>query len=261
MSGCARVIAVIVVVLGIVAVPRAGRAAEPLHLVTLNWPPYEYAEDGEVKGIAVEIVREIFDRLDTPIEIQLNPWARSLKMVRRGRADAIFTAYRTPEREKFLTYCDEVLAMQRVGLFARADADISYDGDMQSLRDMKVAVVRDVSYGRKFDTMADSGGFAEVRVVNNAHATVRLLKRGDVDIVPGNVGVVRTALAETGLKDEVKLLRPLLSEVPSYIAFSKKAGEDHRCTAVSRTLRAMRKDGTIQDIYELYDAHDPDTPS
>jgi polar amino acid transport system substrate-binding protein len=214
-----------------------------------------------VKGIAVDIVREVFNRLGTPIEIQLNPWARSLKMVRRGRADAIFTAYRTPERETFLTYCDAVLAMQRVGLFARTRADIPYDGDMRSLRNMKVAVVRDVSYGRKFDRMADSGGFAEVRVVNSAHATVRLLERGDVDIVPGNVGVVRTALAETGLKDEVKLLRPVLSQVPSYIAFSKKAGEGDRCTAVNRTLRAMREDGTIQDIYESYDAYDSYNPS
>jgi polar amino acid transport system substrate-binding protein len=230
------------------------RADEPLRLVTLEWPPYEFETDGKVQGVAVDIVREAFSRLDTPIQIQLNPWARSLEMVRRGDADAIFTAYRTDKRETFLTYCDEVLAMQRVGLFKRSGDDIDFDGDMTALSDKRVAVVRDVSYGEKFDRMVERDGFEKVRVVNGAHSAVRLLVRGDVDLIPGNVAAVRTALAETGLKDDAQLVRPVLSQVPSYIAFSKEAGEGDRCSDVNATLRSMRQDGTIDEIYDAYNA-------
>ncbi len=57
--------------------------AETLELVTLQYPPYEYEENGEVKGLAVEIVKEVFKRLDQPISIKVYPWARSLDNVKR----------------------------------------------------------------------------------------------------------------------------------------------------------------------------------
>nr|WP_314898672.1 hypothetical protein [uncultured Deefgea sp.] len=33
------------------------KAAEPIRLVTGNYPPYEYEEAGEIKGLVVEVLR------------------------------------------------------------------------------------------------------------------------------------------------------------------------------------------------------------
>ena len=51
--------------------------AVALELVTLQYPPYEYLENGEVKGVAVEIVQEVFTRMNKPITITVHPWDRS----------------------------------------------------------------------------------------------------------------------------------------------------------------------------------------
>ena len=39
-------------------------SATTLKLVTLQYPPYEFEKDGEIKGIAVEIIREAFSRMN-----------------------------------------------------------------------------------------------------------------------------------------------------------------------------------------------------
>ncbi len=48
-----------------------------IELVTLQYPPYEYEEDGEVKGIAVDIITEGFTRLGYEVDITLYPWTRA----------------------------------------------------------------------------------------------------------------------------------------------------------------------------------------
>ncbi len=65
--------------------------SDELKLVTLEFPPYEYSENGEIKGSAVEVVKEAFKRMGQPIKINAYPWARAIKMVEGGEADAIFT--------------------------------------------------------------------------------------------------------------------------------------------------------------------------
>lgn len=38
-------------------------AAKTLEVVTLQYPPFEYMENGKLKGVVVEIVQEVFNRM------------------------------------------------------------------------------------------------------------------------------------------------------------------------------------------------------
>lgn len=87
-------------------------SAKPLQLVTLEYPPYQYKERRELKGFVVAIVVEVFKRMDQPITIKKYPFARALDMVKTGRADALFTAFKNSEREKFFDYSTEILVDQ-----------------------------------------------------------------------------------------------------------------------------------------------------
>ena len=92
--------------------------AEPLRIVTLEQPPVQYEEQGVIKGIAVDIVREVFGRMQQPVTLKVYPFARSLHIIRKGGADAIFAIVKNPERELFLDYPDEVLIEQTGTLFS-----------------------------------------------------------------------------------------------------------------------------------------------
>lgn len=82
-----------------------------------SYPPYSYEEDGAVKGIYPEIIREAAARLSGfSLEIRLRPWRRLLQMAERGEAFAVFPPYYRPiEREYLGRYSvpilDEVTAV------------------------------------------------------------------------------------------------------------------------------------------------------
>ncbi|MDN3684338.1 transporter substrate-binding domain-containing protein [Vibrio sinaloensis] len=65
-------------------------SAKPLELVTLDYPPYVVEQEGELSGVAIELVGSVFDELGVAVSIEVLPWARALSNVQFGRSDAIF---------------------------------------------------------------------------------------------------------------------------------------------------------------------------
>ncbi|QEL55302.1 substrate-binding periplasmic protein [Chromobacterium paludis] len=232
-------------------------AEPPLELVTLQYPPYEYLDGVEVKGFVVNVVREAFHRLGRPIHVTVYPWGRSLAMVEGGQADAIFTVYKTPEREALLDYSHQVLMPQTVSLFALKDSAIPFDGDLRALAGLRFGVVRAVSYGAVFDAAVKAGSIriADVAASGEQNMDKLLARRFDI-LVSNRYGawdIARRRRAEGRIRE----LQPPLEEIPSYIAFSRKpqlAGLRDRFDAV---LQAMKQDGSYQRIIA---ATAPDAP-
>ncbi len=72
---------------------------ESLTIITENWPPYNYAENGEVKGFSTEIVQSILKDLKLSFEIQILPGARGEKLLAEGSRVMNFSLFRTAARE------------------------------------------------------------------------------------------------------------------------------------------------------------------
>ena len=228
-------------------------ASARLLLVTLDYPPYEYVEQGEVKGLAVNVVRELFRRLDEEIEIQSLPWARSLKMVELGNADAIFTAYRTPEREAYLNYTDEVLMPQEVSLFVLKSSSLKKYENLAALTDYQFAARFGVSYGAAFDQAVTDGVIGNIHRVSDGDTVIRLLLNERADIVIFNRLGGYYRFRNLGVANQVRELEPPLQSVPSYIAFSKKRRLAGLRDRVDAMLKVMKQDGSYQTLtsYQL----------
>ncbi len=226
--------------------------SEAVKLVTLQYPPYQYQEGNEVKGMVVDIVREAFKRLKMDTQIRLNAWPRSLAMVKDGHADAIFTAYKNPERETFLDYSATVLMPQEVVLFVSKDSDIEYDGNLKSLANYRIGIVRDISYGSTFDEERMKGTFKKISEATNLEQNVKKFQSGRVDILISNKYTALSMFKQLGLTGQFKELSQTVQSVPSYIAFSKAnnlAGLRDRFDTV---LQDMMSDGTYQTIVKAY---------
>ena len=91
-----------------------GAAAEgPLKVLTLNYKPYSYLSETKVEGINTDIVRELFRRAGTEIEIAVKPWARVLREAKRGRVDASHEACDRAELGVQIKLVDEDLPRPR----------------------------------------------------------------------------------------------------------------------------------------------------
>jgi polar amino acid transport system substrate-binding protein len=223
-----------------------------LELVTLQYPPYEFLEEGEVKGVAVEIVKEVFKRMQRPINITMYPWDRSLDMIKKGEADAIFTIFKTPERELFADYSHEVLMPQIISLFVRHDSNIVFDGDLSKLSMYTFGVVRRVSYGSIFDEAVKNGVIRNIEISETGEENMNKLLQGRCDILLSNRYGALDIVKSMQKMDQVKELTPALQSVPSYIAFSKKrplASLRDECDII---VRKMKDDGTYDRIIRAY---------
>ncbi|MCP3927200.1 MAG: amino acid ABC transporter substrate-binding protein [Desulfobacterales bacterium] len=67
--------------------------ADSLKVATLDYPPFQYKVNGKAKGIAADIVKEVFNRMNQPIEIRFYPFPRAIKYIEEGFSDVIFTFY------------------------------------------------------------------------------------------------------------------------------------------------------------------------
>lgn len=221
------------------------RAAE-YHLVTLEYPPLEFKDSsGEAKGAAVEVVTRIMTQLGHSVSIEVLPWTRALKMVKHGRADAIFTIFKNAERELFLDYSGEVLIPQMVAFYARKDSQITYRGQLEELKHFKIGVVSTISYGRKFDS-ARPGLKIERTATLEQNFTKMLL--GRIDLVINNVYSARIAVEKLHIADKIKRLRPSVENVPSYIAFSKMKNLTRLQQVFDRKLIALKASGEFDEI-------------
>lgn len=79
----------------------------PISFVTEHSPPFNYLENNQVVGTAVDIVLALAERAGCPIarkDISIQPWARSYRTALDGPNIAIFSITRTPERESLLKW-------------------------------------------------------------------------------------------------------------------------------------------------------------
>lgn len=122
---------------------RAGQAPDPagVQLVTEDLPPFNYEEDGKVRGAAVEAVRAILEELGLDLPIQSYPWVRAYEMALDEPNVALFSIARTPEREDSFHWIG-ILAPANAYLFAlESREDIQVDS-LEDAREYEIGVFR-----------------------------------------------------------------------------------------------------------------------
>jgi len=76
-------------------------------IMTEQYPPYNFEQNGLLKGIATDIMVEMFKRdgsKKTIKDIQLLPWARGYKDVQDKPNTILFAMTRSAEREKMFKW-------------------------------------------------------------------------------------------------------------------------------------------------------------
>lgn len=84
-------------------------------------PPYTFQENGEAKGIYVEILKTAFSRLDGyTVSIEPLPWKRGLEHIENGTGFALFPPYYRPDDRPWMEYSVPIFEEELV-IFCNAD--------------------------------------------------------------------------------------------------------------------------------------------
>ncbi|MDM8548831.1 transporter substrate-binding domain-containing protein [Desulfobacterales bacterium HSG2] len=233
----------------VLLLPVNALAEKLVFAVATGVQPYTIVEKGKITGMNVEIVLEACKRLGIEAELMPLSWARALKIIKKGGADAIFSGYRTKERTQFLYYPSEPINSLRVIIFAREGSETKVTR-LEELKGKTVGLLRKYSYGEKFDKYQG----VKRQLYNSVDELIKVLAKGRTDLIVAHEGIFRYRCKQENLQDRFEAVY-VISDEPLYVAFSKKAlGEKGSALAekFSGALQQMKKEGLVQKIMERY---------
>lgn len=114
----------------------------------------------------------------------------------------------------------------------------------------RVGVVRDYSYGARFDEAAKS---LQVDQSNDERGLLQKLLHDHVDVIVGNTLVIDWLARQDGSRGEVECLGPPVSREPLYIAFSRaRPGSESLADAFGAALARFQETPAYREILRRY---------
>ena len=218
-------------------------------VLTENLPPVHYAKGGEVKGIATEIVEEIFRRAGLRPVIRVYPWKRAYQIALRTQDAFIFTINRTPERERLFKWIGPILEKRTCLFKLRSRRDIRISG-LDDVRRYTTAVI----LGYALTDRLLRAGFTENReliVTPNKMSQVRVFLTGHADLITGNEYTLAWALREQGYTMD-KVEPVLVMTEQGYYLAANPAVDDRVVQRLQRASDAVWQSGIIPGIIKKY---------
>ncbi len=221
----------------------AGNAvAEPLKFFTEHSPPGEYlAEDGQVKGPTVELIRVLQQRLQDAGPIEIYPWARAMQLASQEPNAVLFETVRNAQREDKYQWVGP-LKIHEITLYGRTKQRKNDNNRLIACdyRDSAVlSQIRQLGYEENRNLV----------VTIRAGECNELLLKGRVDLVALNQLVVAELNQQLAAQqDSLKPVQPL-SAARLYMAFSAKIAPE-RVARWQQALMASYRDGTMRRLYQ-----------
>ncbi|CAH0185204.1 substrate-binding periplasmic protein [Pseudomonas brassicacearum] len=227
------------------------RAADTsLVLLTENFPPYNmakngknFAQDENIHGIAVDIVREIFKRADISYSLTLRfPWERIYKLALENPGYGVFVMARLPEREKLFKWVGPIGPDDWI-MLAKSDSKIALDSLGQA-RQYKIGAYKGDAIA---ETLAKQG--LKPIVVLRDQDNARKLVNGQIDLWATGDPAGRYLARQEGVNDLKTVLRFNSAEL--YLALNKDVPDDV-VARLQKALDELRKEGEVDAIMARY---------
>lgn len=221
-----------------------------LAYMTEEYPPFNFEENGELKGIAVDVLVEIFNRMDSGLtreHIRVFPWARGYKRALGEKNTMLFSTIRTEEREKLFKWVGPV-AENRIVVIALKDKPIVIDS-AEDLNKYKYGVIRkDIG-----EQLIVKAGVDKSRIQPGAKviSIIKKMKLNRIDAWAYGESVANWFIKQHGYDPaEFKTVYELMKQGDLYFAFHKDT-PDSLIDKFQQALDALKKkDGAEKSEYE-----------
>jgi len=195
--------------------------AKTYHFVGANFPGIlTQNESGKFHGSAVEIIEKASKKLRFDYKISIVPWIRAIRMVENKKADVLIGPYKTSKREETMVFTENYFYEDSIILVTLAQSKFKWSGDLSSIKEKKVGVVRGWALGKKFEKESDN---LDITYSESTTNLVRMLKRGRLDLaIVHNRSFLDDLNSHSVKREDYKILTPPLSSQKGYFAFSKE---------------------------------------
>jgi PAS domain S-box-containing protein len=208
-----------------------------------NYPPYTYLEQGEPKGIVVDIVRAAEKRLGETIDIRLLEWKDVQAQILEERIDFIGPMAVTDARLKLFDFTGPVLDLQTAIFLRTGHLGIDKLTDLHGLR------VGVAAGGLAALTVQAEPKIRMVELKDDIRSGFQMLREGRLDAIVADRWVTNFLLAQQHITDIHEVGQSVASRPAS---FAVRKGDAVMLARLGTIIAAMQKDGTLTRIYEKW---------
>lgn len=219
-----------------------------IRIVYTKWFPYTYQKNGTPSGFEIDIFNSVLKKMNIKAQFKKYPWKRCLKYIKRGKADALISMLKTPEREQYTYYPGEHISISKTMFFQKAGSDITFNGSFEELRGYIIGVILGFSYGDMFD---QAKYLQKDESIDTDMLINKLLKNRN-DLAAENQAVVNATAFQLGVKEKIRFLAPPIHSQKLYVGFSKANKLQKMCHEFSILLREFKKSEQYKVILATY---------
>ncbi len=218
-------------------------AATELQILADENRPLSFSENGQTKGLAVEVVQEIQRRTRNKNIIEIQPWPRAYRAVSTEPNVAIFAMARTAAREALFQWVGPISA-SRASLYGKRGSGLV----IHSLDDAKwverIMVVRDFYTHQLLQKL----GFTNLELVPRPETMVKMALNDRAQLIFTSNVTLPDLLEKAGAKPNDLELLYTVTSIQTYVAFSATTSKDI-VAKWQAALDSMKRDGSYAAIY------------
>ncbi|MDD1783971.1 transporter substrate-binding domain-containing protein [Enterovibrio sp. ZSDZ35] len=170
----------------------AGVGPERLLLTTQEWFPYQYKEQGEMKGPGVESVKCVMKDLKQPYQLTMTKWDKAQLMVEVGSQHGFFLASQNAIRDTYAVFSDPLDQQNWSWVFLSDATDV---GSEKFKEHIEVAAL----FGSNKWFWLHKQGYKVERKPRTADALLELLLNGEVGAILANDAVIDESIKKLGV--------------------------------------------------------------
>lgn len=216
-----------------------------------NDAPFSYTdiETGELKGIDIEILREICKRLDIPdIQMKVIDFSNLLVELNNNNIDMVVDAmYVKEERLQIAAFTDKWY-QEGEAVVIPADSTVATKED---LKDKTLGAQPGTTFYETAEKWLNEGRIGKLEAYDNQATLMTAVNMGKVDaVVTDGIVAGYTLSSDSSLK--LKLLSPYEAEASGQIGAAVRFEDKEFLDEVNTILNEMKKDGTLLEIIKNY---------
>ncbi len=216
-----------------------------------GFPPFSYEENGIIKGMDVDTVKEMAKRLNIDVKIELKPWKRVLTLTELGKRDGAFSCFKTADRQKFALYTAPV-NYSTYSIFVKKGKEFNFTS-ITDLYGKFFGKNRGLAVSEEFDKAVKEGKISVAEVSSNL---VDLAMLNRYELFVDNLLLTQYQLKKKNLIGQIRPLpKPVTKARGAYLIISKVAAikdKESLVKKMTRVLKEIHSDGTIQKIQDKY---------
>jgi polar amino acid transport system substrate-binding protein len=211
--------------------------------------PFVIQEGEEIKGIDVDVVKEVGRRLGIEITFELKPWKRLEKEIEKGYVSCVAAYFKTEKRAEYMDFTTVPLHVTSYTLFVEQDNKPDF-WTFKDLQGWRIGVNRGFKTTPEFEEAVSKGWIAKHEVKNEVQS-LKMVQSNRLDALLTNYHVGLYNIRLTNASRIVPML-PSISATPAYLVFSKKQNLAYLVPQFDEVLSDIIEDGTYDKIFSNY---------